>query len=62
MAENIPVIELTEEEIAMVAGGGSAHFDTTTGDVKTSNLDNIFNGAINIFVDGDKVEHIPQHP
>jgi hypothetical protein len=61
MAKNTPVIELTEEEIAMVAGGGSAHFDTTTDTVKTSNLDNIFNGAVNVFVDGEKVEKIPQH-
>jgi hypothetical protein len=53
-------IELTEEEIAMVTGGGSAHIDTTTMTIKTSNPDNIFNGAINVFIDGDKI-HIPQH-
>jgi hypothetical protein len=57
MTEKTPIVELTEEQTAMVAGGASIHFDTTTDDVKTSNPNSFDNGASNWFVDGDKVFH-----
>jgi hypothetical protein len=59
MVEKTPIVELTEEQTAMVAGGASSHTDTTTGETKTSNP-NSDNGALNVFIDGEK-GHFPQH-
>jgi hypothetical protein len=58
MAEKTPVVELTEEQTAMVAGGASVVLDATTGDIiKSSNPNSFDNGTINAFVDGEKVFH-----
>jgi hypothetical protein len=57
MIEKISVVELTEGQTAMVAGGASIHIDFATGEFKASNDNSFDNGMVNVFLNGDKVSH-----